>query len=59
MPNAISIIKLPLALLVVLTVFGLIATVAYETPAHADDEAAVRDALRSPLTSRITERHIT
>jgi ketosteroid isomerase-like protein len=40
-----------MALLVVLTVFGLIAAISYEATAHADDEAAVREALLASATS--------
>jgi ketosteroid isomerase-like protein len=45
MQNAIRIMKSRIAPLVVLTVFSLIAGVAYEATAHKDDEAAVRNAL--------------
>ena len=45
MPNATSKIKSRIAPLVVLTVFGFIAVISYEGIAHADNEAAVRDAL--------------
>lgn len=45
MQNAISIIKSRIALLVVLTVFGLVSVISSGATARADDEAAVRDAL--------------
>jgi ketosteroid isomerase-like protein len=45
MQNTIRKIKSRIALVVMLTVFGLIAAVAYEATAHANDEEAVREAL--------------
>jgi ketosteroid isomerase-like protein len=51
MQNAIRKAKSRIALLTVLTVFGLIGAVAYEATAHADDEAAVRDALMKSALS--------
>lgn len=45
MQNALRRIKSRIALLVMLAIFGLISAVAYEATAHADDEAAVREAL--------------
>ncbi|HXM35517.1 MAG TPA: nuclear transport factor 2 family protein [Pyrinomonadaceae bacterium] len=45
MLSAIGKAKSRITLLVGLTVFGLIAAVAYEAAAHTDDEAAVREAL--------------
>ena len=51
MQNAIRKIKSQIALFLVLTVFGLIAAVAYDATAHADDEAAVHDALLKSASS--------
>jgi ketosteroid isomerase-like protein len=45
MQNATGKMKSRIAPLVVLTVFGFIAAISYQATAHADDEAAVRDAL--------------
>lgn len=51
MRNAIKKTKSQIAVLTVLTVFGFIGTVAYVATAHADEEAAVRDALMKSATS--------
>lgn len=51
MQNAIRRTKSRITLLVVLTVFGLIAAVACAATAQADDEAAVRDALTKSALS--------
>ena len=51
MQNTIRNTRSRITLLVVLTVFGLIAATAYKATAHADDEAAVREALRKSTLS--------
>lgn len=51
MPNLVRRIKSRIALLVLVTVFGLVTAIAYAAAAHVDDEAAVRDALMKSALS--------
>ena len=51
MQNSLRRIKSRFALLVVLTVFGLVTVIAYAVTAHVDDEAMVRDALMKSAAS--------